>query len=181
MYKAVNCLTAASVSEPPCCHACSTGPSKFQLMQFIVRPSRQDCCHCTAALAVAQVYMLLLGVTAMSLLTTPFVILAAIHLLIKEGHHQLYISGPRLRLSSAAGDKPATSGETDWAIVMNDGQPVHAAGKAAIVRSYRPGDGARISASAGVRPGSAAHKEWDASSYGDGSGSSTHKRQQRPG
>jgi hypothetical protein len=67
-----------------------------------------------------QVYMLLLGVTAMSLLTTPFVILAAINLLIKEGHHQLYISGPRLRLSSAA------LLLCPWALVAAAG--VHAAG-----------------------------------------------------
>jgi hypothetical protein len=45
--------------------------------------------------------MLLLGITAMSLLTTPLVILSAIHLLIREGQHQLYISGPRYRLSTA--------------------------------------------------------------------------------
>jgi hypothetical protein len=41
-----------------------------------------------------QVYMLLLGVTAMSLLTTPIVIMASIHFLAKDGHgHQVYITG----------------------------------------------------------------------------------------
>lgn len=38
--------------------------------------------------------MLLLGVTAMSLLTTPIVIMASIHFLAKDGHgHQVYITG----------------------------------------------------------------------------------------
>lgn len=39
--------------------------------------------------------MLLLGVTAMSLLTTPVVIMASIRFLAmaKEGHHQIYITG----------------------------------------------------------------------------------------
>lgn len=41
-----------------------------------------------------QVYMLLLGVTAMSLLTTPIVIMGSIHFLAKDGHgHQVYITG----------------------------------------------------------------------------------------
>lgn len=42
-----------------------------------------------------QVYMLLLGVTAMSLLTTPVVIMGSIRFLAmaKEGHHQIYITG----------------------------------------------------------------------------------------
>lgn len=81
--------------------------------------------------------MLLLGVTAMSLLTTPFVILAAIHLLIKEGHHQLYISGPRLRLSSVAGDLRLPSGRqssVDWAVVMLDGQQLHGTSHTAVTR-----------------------------------------------
>jgi hypothetical protein len=86
-----------------------------------------------------QVYMLLLGVTAMSLLTTPFVILAAINLLIKEGHHQLYISGPRLRLSSAAGDaKLPTNHSPDWAVVMLDGQAAHSS-KTATTRGTKDG------------------------------------------
>jgi hypothetical protein len=90
------------------------------------------------AAAVLQVYMLLLGVTAMSLLTTPFVILAAVNLLIKEGHHQLYISGPRLRLSSAAGDaKLPTNHSPDWAVVMVDGQGAH--GKTATTRITKEG------------------------------------------
>jgi hypothetical protein len=91
-----------------------------------------------AAAAAPQVYMLLLGVTAMSLLTTPFVILAAVNLLIKEGHHQLYISGPRLRLSSAAGDaKLPTNHSPDWAVVMVDGQASHA--KTATTRINKEG------------------------------------------
>jgi hypothetical protein len=40
-----------------------------------------------------QVYMLLLGVTAMSLLTTPFVIMTSIHLLAKDYQNPVYISG----------------------------------------------------------------------------------------
>ncbi|WIA16636.1 hypothetical protein OEZ85_013299 [Tetradesmus obliquus] len=101
----------------------------------------------------SQVYMLLLGVTAMSLLTTPFVILAAVNLLIKEGHHQLYISGPRLRLSSAAGDAklPTTNNHSpDWAVVMVDGQAAH--GKTAAPRINKE---ARQSVhAAGAEPGS---------------------------
>eukprot|EP00878_Enallax_costatus_P028530 GHUV01030821.1.p1 GENE.GHUV01030821.1~~GHUV01030821.1.p1 ORF type:complete len:333 (+),score=68.08 GHUV01030821.1:375-1373(+) len=127
----------------------------------------------------SQMYMLLLGVTAMSLLTTPFVILAAVHLLIKEGHHQLYISGPRLRLSSTAGDKPTQSkGGADWAIVMNDSQPLHGTGKAPVARTHR--DGARLSVHTALRPSSGNHREREPSPFGDGS-SSTHKRQQRTG
>eukprot|EP00775_Hariotina_reticulata_P009774 gene9774-9931_t len=73
----------------------------------------------------SQVYMLLLGITAMSLLTTPFVILGSIHLLIREGQHQLYISGPRYHLSSSSGDRsnggsangtddPSSQDSPDW-------------------------------------------------------------------
>jgi hypothetical protein len=47
--------------------------------------------------------MLLLGVTAMSLLTTPFVFLATVTMLGKDNYHQLCIAGPRLRLSSSCG------------------------------------------------------------------------------
>lgn len=48
--------------------------------------------------------MLLLGVTAMSLLTTPVVIMTSIHFVAKEGHHQVYITGvstvaPRVRFN----------------------------------------------------------------------------------
>jgi hypothetical protein len=102
-----------------------------------------------------QVYMLLLGVTAMSLLTTPFVILAAINLLIKEGHHQLYISGPRLRLSSAAGDaKLPTNQSPDWAVVMVDGQAVHS--KTATTRCTK--DGRQSVHAAGADAGSRAKR-----------------------
>lgn len=101
--------------------------------------------------------MLLLGVTAMSLLTTPFVILAAVRLLVKEGHHQLYISGPRLRLSSAAGDAPVSQGgNIDWAVVMNDGQALHGASKAAVARPNR--DGARLSGGAAARLSNTTHR-----------------------
>ena len=37
--------------------------------------------------------MLLLGVTAMSLLTTPLVFMTSINFLAKDGHHQVYITG----------------------------------------------------------------------------------------
>eukprot|EP00882_Tetradesmus_deserticola_P013100 GHRQ01013893.1.p1 GENE.GHRQ01013893.1~~GHRQ01013893.1.p1 ORF type:complete len:396 (+),score=103.55 GHRQ01013893.1:413-1600(+) len=103
----------------------------------------------------SQVYMLLLGVTAMSLLTTPFVILAAINLLIKEGHHQLYIAGPRLRLSSAAGDgKMLPQESSDWAVVMGDGQAAHA--KAATTRGTK--DGRQSMHAAGADAGSRAKR-----------------------
>lgn len=154
----------------------------MQLLCYTILAQPQQHQHLTLPVivcSVLQLYMLLLGVTAMSLLTTPFVILAAVHLLIKEGHHQLYISGPRLRLSSAAGDKPPTDGGVDWAIVMNDGQALHGSSKAAVARSNR--DGARLSGQAGARPSSTAHRERDASPYPDGSAGGTHKRQQRPG
>jgi hypothetical protein len=47
----------------------------------------------TMCVLLVQVYMLLLGVTAMSLLTTPAVIMASIHFLAKDGHQQVFITG----------------------------------------------------------------------------------------
>lgn len=79
---------------------------------------------------MTQLYMLLLGVTTMSLLTTPFVIMVAVRLLVRDGSHTLYIAGPRMRLGTAAGDDLGGGGgggggsgnnSSDWAIVLPDG------------------------------------------------------------
>jgi hypothetical protein len=62
---------------------------------YCLLPCAVACC----VLPSLQVYMLLLGVTAMSLLTTPIVIMGSIHFLAKDGHgHQVYITGVVARM-----------------------------------------------------------------------------------